>query len=240
MILASTMLALALPGLAQRGPGRNMRLEMGSGTNHAVISSLPKQNLDATEVEGLNYLCEEEKLARDIYVRFHSQWGTRIFENISQSEHRHFEALQVLLERYGLPDPAANMKAGNFQNPELQKLYGDLVLQGATSLSAALRVGATIEDLDLHNLEKALALTDNEDLKIVYQNLQQGSQNHMRAFVSNLESMGESYEAQYISAAALTEILAKSSNSGNRFGRGRNGQKGLMHGNSACPCNVNQ
>jgi len=231
MILAGTLLALALPVWAQRGPGRNMRQGMGSGTCQAVISSIPKQELDAVEAEGLLYLREEEKLARDVYIELHSQWGTSIFLNISRSEQRHFDALQILLERYGLPDPAAKMEAGDFQNTELQKLYADLVSQGATSLSAALRVGATIEDLDIHDLEKALSLTDNDDLKMVYQNLQQGSNNHMRAFVGRLEALGETYEAQYISAEALTEILAKPRNSGNGCGRGGNGNKRLGQGN---------
>jgi len=96
-----------------------------------------------------------------------------------------------------------------------------------------LGVGATIEDLDIYDLNKALASTDNDDLKTVYQNLLQGSQNHIQAFVGRLEAIGESYEAQYISAAELTEILAKPDNGGNGNGRGRNRQRRLGQVNDA-------
>ena len=168
-----------------------------------------------------------------MYTELYAQWGTPIFNNISQSEQRHFDALQVLLERYGLTDPASNNEKGYFQNWDLQTLYSDLVSQGKTSLSAALRVGATIEDLDIHDLNKALASTDNDNLKTVYQNLLQGSQNHIQAFVGRLEAIGESYEAQYISAAELTEILAKPDNAGNGNGRGRNRQRRLGQVNDA-------
>jgi len=232
-ILATMILALLVPAWAQRGSGRNMKQQMGFCNCQAVIASIPKQDLDATEIEQLAFLREEEKLARDVYTELYAQWGTPIFNNISQSEQRHFDALQVLLERYGLTDPASNNEKGYFQNSELQTLYSELVSQGETSLSAALRVGATIEDLDIHDLNKALASTDNDDLKTVYQNLLQGSQNHIRAFVGRLEAIGESYEAQYISAAELTEILAKPDNAGNGNGRGRNRQRRLGQVNNA-------
>jgi len=50
--------------------------------------------------------------------------------------------------------------------------------------------------------------TDNEDLALVYQNLMKGSRNHMRAFAGLLEANGISYEAQFISADLLEQILS--------------------------------
>ena len=155
IILATMILVLLIPAWAQRGSGRNMKHQMGFCNCQAVISSIPKQDLDATEIEQLTFLREEEKLARDVYTELYSQWGMPIFNNISQSEQRHFDALQVLLERYELNDPASNSEKGYFQNSELQILYSHLVSQGEASLSAALKVGATIEDLDYVDLEEA-------------------------------------------------------------------------------------
>jgi len=109
---------------------------------------------------------EEEKLARDVYATLHSKWGLRVFGNISQGEDRHFSAIKVLLDRYDLPDPAANNPVGVFQNAGLQTLYGDLIKQGERSLKSAMRVGAIIEDLDIRDLEKAAEATDNSDLKL--------------------------------------------------------------------------
>jgi hypothetical protein len=238
LLVMGGMLMLSMPGWAQRGQG--MGIGMGArGSGNAgncqnLLASLPKQDLGAMEVEGLTYLREEEKLARDVYTQLSSQWGSRIFGNIAQSEQQHFDALKVLLDRYGLSDPAANNAVGVFINPSLRLLYGDLVAQSKISLAAALRVGATIEDLDIHDLDQALAATDNNDLKLVYQNLQNGSRNHMRAFTRQLQALGEIYEAKYVSAAELNEILTGSGGMGMRNRAGQNGMRGIGRGNGTC------
>jgi len=160
----------------------------------------------------------------------------RIFGNISQSEDRHFSAIKLLLDRYELPDPAANHAPGVFRNEGLQPLYIDLTKQGKISLKSAMRVGATIEDLDMHDLEKASAATDNSDLKLVYQNLRQASENHMRAFVRQLAAAGETYAPQYITPEAFSEIVASPQQTGMVFGARGNGQRGLGRGNNGiCP-----
>jgi hypothetical protein len=219
--MLSALVILAVPAWAQRGQGLGRQRAIAQGT--CLIDAVPKQELDSTEAAGMAYMREEEKLARDVYAKLYAKWGARIFANISGSEQRHFDELKLLLDRYGLADPAANSAAGIFQNADLQVLYSDLIAQGETSLAAALRVGAQIEDLDIHDLDKALAATDNDDLRIVYRNLRWGSENHIRAYVGRLKSMGENYTAQYISEAALTEILASSNAAGRGFGGRGNG-----------------
>jgi hypothetical protein len=225
VVAVAALLTLALPASAQRNAGRYA----GSGTGNAVcrylLSSAPEQELDANESAQLIYLREEEKLARDVYTVLHLKWGMPVFQNIAGSEQRHFNALKLLLDRYGLADPAAEASVGIFENQGLSTLYADLVAEGETSLLAALRVGATIEDLDHHDLSEAIAATDNDDLKMVYGNLQLGTQNHMRAFVRLLEAGGESYTAQYIDAATLEDILSMSYYGGPGYGGRRNGPK---------------
>ncbi len=231
------ILIAAAPVWAQRGQGRGMN---GPCTNEtcclALINSTPRQALDPTEAAGLAYMREEEKLAHDVYLTLQSKWGMRIFGNISQSEDRHFGAIKLLLDRYGLPDPAANHAAGDFQNEGLQELYIDLVKQGESSIKSAMRVGATIEDLYIRYLEKAAAATDNSDLKLVYQNLKQASENHMRAFVRQLTAEGESYTPQFITPVAFSEVVANSQRSGMGFGARGNGQRAGGRGNNGvCP-----
>jgi len=237
ILLAGGILILSVQGWAQRGTGMGMgmRGSDNTGSCQTLIASLPKQELSTTEAAGLTYLREEEKLARDVYTRLYAKWGSRIFGNIAQSEQRHFDALKVLLDRYGLVDPAADNAVGVFTDPGLRTLYGNLVAQGQVSPAAALRVGATIEDLDIHDLDQALAATDNDDFRIVYQNLQNGSHNHMRAFAGQLQVLGETYVAQYIGAAALAEILASPREAGMGNGGGGNGPRGNGRGNGTCP-----
>ena len=117
------------------------------------------------------------------------------------------DAILDLLDYYNLEDPAAGLAVGEFANPDLQTLYDQLTLQGSADLNAALSVGATIEDLDINDLAVALTNTSRQNITTVYESLQCGSRNHLRAFTSQLESRGGSYSPQYISPTLYDEII---------------------------------
>jgi hypothetical protein len=181
-------------------------------------------NLTAEEKEDLLHMREEEKLARDVYLTLYDKWGQNVFKNIASAEQTHMDAIGTLLEKYGLQDPVAQTRdqVGVFVKPEIQKLYNDLVAQGSKSLESALTVGATIEDLDIKDLNDALARTNKADIKEVYENLKHGSENHMRAFVSNLSRQGSSYTPQYITPEEYNDII-NGATGGNGSGMKRGG-----------------
>ena len=129
-----------------------------------------------------------------------------------------------LLDRYEIIDPVTDDATGEFSIPEIQKLYTDLVTQGKVSLVDALRVGASIEDLDIKDLHEWLTKTDNQDITLVYENLLRGSQNHMRSFVKQLENNGSSYTAQYLSQTEIDSILAGEQQQGSHAGQQGAGQ----------------
>ena len=93
-----------------------------------------------------------------------------------------------MLFRSGVPDPAAGKAQGEFTNPVLQNLYHDLIAQGSASPVEALNAGVLVEETDIADLNKALATTQKNDIRTVYNNLLQGSMNHLNAFQSNLAS----------------------------------------------------
>ncbi len=166
--------------------------------DHA-FSGVATTDLSEAEAEGLSFMREEEKLARDVYLMLYEQWGIRIFQNIAKAEETHMSAVAGLLERYGIPDPAADTAVGVFTNPELQALYDQLMEEGSQSLADALRVGALVEEVDIIDLEDYIDQTDNDDMLLVYQNLLKGSYNHLRAFTSTLEKQtGEIYQLQLL------------------------------------------
>lgn len=173
------------------------------------LSALPLEALSEAEKASLAYMREEEKLAHDVYTRLDSLWGSqvRVFGNIANSEATHTEAVRQLLIRYGLPDPAANLTEGMFANATLQQLYHDLVAQGTPSQVAALRVGAQIEELDIVDIQTALNDIDNQDIRLVYENLMKGSRNHLRSFVKTLTQQGESYSPIYLSQEDYDAIV---------------------------------
>ncbi len=171
------------------------------------LDALPPSDLSATEASALVFMREEEKLARDVYQLLYTQWGQKVFSNIAASEQQHMDAVALLLTRYNLPDPAAATAPGVFQDPHVQELFNALMTQGQTSLIAALTVGATIEDLDIQDLQTRIAATDNADIALVFNELMKGSRNHMRAFISQLTKQGVTYTPQYITQAEFDAII---------------------------------
>jgi rubrerythrin len=120
-----------------------------------------------------------------------------------------------------LEDPVSTDEVGVFTDPVLQELYNQLIIQGNQSLSDALKVGATIEEIDILDLETRLEQTDKPDIQRVYGNLLNGSMNHLRAFVSTLQRQtGEDYSSQYLSQDAFDAIIDGGMQGGEPGGQG--------------------
>lgn len=202
----------AVAAEAAANPSSAASAGMGYEEDHPEIAALPLQDLTEAETEALLFMREEEKLARDVYIALGEIWGLRVFENISQSEISHMDAVLALLDRYGLDDPI--LEPGVFTNPDLQKLYDELMTLGSQSLADALIVGATIEDLDISDLHVRIAATDNEDIQLVFGKLLAGSENHLRAFVRQLERNGVEYQAQYLTQEQYEMIISSPSGNG--------------------------
>ncbi|WP_456421416.1 DUF2202 domain-containing protein [Thermococcus sp.] len=196
---------------AWRGqPGPNPYAGQGTQTAPMLKGTLTTYYapLSQDEIDGLLYMVEEEKLARDVYLTLYDQTGLTVFRNIANSEQRHMDAVLGLIEKYNLTAPDTLDQVGVFQNEELQSLYNQLVQMGSQSTEDALKVGALIEETDIEDLEKWISETDNEDIKQVYSNLMKGSENHLRAFVGQLEAMGVNYTAQVLPQEQVDEILS--------------------------------
>jgi hypothetical protein len=157
-----------------------------SGAATVSVSSAQTPALTDDETYWLTYMREEEKVARDVYLTLNDTGKLRIFNNIAASEQTHMDAIKKLLDTYSIPDPAAGKGIGEFTNPDLQKLYNDLILQGSISKAEALKVGVIIEETDIDDLNEAIAASQHNDSKTVYRNLVQGSLNHLDAFESQL------------------------------------------------------
>ena len=174
----------------------------------AALDSLPLGELSSAETDGILYMREEEKLARDAYRYLDSIWDQRVFGNITESEQTHMDSMLLLVERYQLTDPVGDNEPGVFVDAELQQLYDELIAKGQASLIDALEVGAMIEEVDIVDLERDKAEVEgNDDILLVYDNLEKGSRNHLRAFVRNLESQGIVYSPQFLDRAVYDEIV---------------------------------
>ena len=185
--------------------------------------------LSDDEIADLLYMREEEKLAHDVYLALYDVWGMNVFQNIAASEQTHTDAVLGLLDNYGLVDPVGDNTLGVFVNADLQALYDQLVASGSQSLVDALNVGTAVEEIDILDLDEAIARTSQADIIQVYQSLRAGSENHLRAFVGTLERQtGTAFQPQYLTPEAYAAIIdgTQSQGNGNAGGNGKGNGRG--------------
>lgn len=173
-----------------------------------IIQNIATWDLNDEEKQWLIHMREEEKLARDVYTALWNKRWIQIFHNIAASEQTHTNAIKDLLDRYQITDPVTGDIYGEFTSQELQNLYTVLITKGESSLLDALIVWATIEDLDIKDLQWYMQKTDNEDILLTYKNLEKWSRNHLRAYIKQIQKNWGIYTPSYISQEAYDSIIA--------------------------------
>jgi len=208
----------------------------GYANNGKSVTSSTTGTLDATEASHLTFMREEEKLARDVYLTFADMYPEQpVFATIAtRSEQTHTDTIRDKLEQFNLPDPNPNANdlpasIGLFSGTEwgwyfMQK-YAELVAKGSNSELDALYVGALIEELDMHDIVDCptvmvqtgyndpcgLKYTDEKAIQNAYSSLIDGSENHLRSYVGQIEAViGEgNYKAQYLTQEEVDAILGR-------------------------------
>ncbi len=206
------------------GPGLSM-----SGPRSNTISSL-----DTNEQTHLEFMREEEKLARDVYLTLGTLYpNSPVFGKIDDSEQRHTDIVKAKLLQYGVADPNTNDNIGVYTGQDygwyFEEKYKALVELAAVSELDAMYVGAFIEELDMLDISQCpkvivetdnaiddtplcgLVYTDKKDLQEVYYSLLDGSESHLRSYVRNIEAIiGKgNYEAQVLSQTEVDIILGR-------------------------------
>lgn len=161
--------------------------------------------LSQADEDALLFMIEEEKLARDTYQYLDNLWALNQFSNIKLSEQIHMNLVSSLLDHYNIAYYI--LPEGEFDNQNLQNLYNQFVIDGQVNQSNALQIGATIEDLDIVDLQTYMNATTTLSVIEVYENLQCGSRNHLRSFISAIENAGGTYTPQFLTQEAYNLII---------------------------------
>jgi hypothetical protein len=178
LIMGLIALIAILPATAAgQGNGNNN----GAGQN-LVLPEPENYNLTDIEVLELQYMREEEQMANDLYTVWEGMYSLPIFGNIAKAEETHIGEVQFLIDRYHVPANMIGDLSSGYGNPDLQVLSASLAKQGNLSLNNALKGGVLIENQDIADLDKAIANTSRADILQVYNNLRNGSENHLDAF----------------------------------------------------------
>ncbi len=208
-----------------------------TGTQAQALPESP--SLDVGEEYHLVFMREEEKLARDVYLTFAQMYpNPRIFQRIAErGEQTHTDRVRWLLETFQVqdPEPSTNdlpANVGKFEGQVMgsafRSKYQTLVARGSIDLLSALYVGAWIEEMDMLHIKTCpdlivsfnpgmnakscgLMHTNQPSIRQVYTHLLDGSQNHLRAFVWQIErQIGDgNYRAQILPQAEVNDILGR-------------------------------
>ena len=130
----------------------------------------------------LQYIVEEEKLARDVYLYFAANVTSTKFANIARAEQTHMDLIAGVLKTYNYFNPTLTRAPGVFRDQTLQSLYTALIAKGSTDIWAAYQVAIEIETLDIGDLQNILDDAMPADMKYALDRLLNGSINHLAAF----------------------------------------------------------
>lgn len=158
--------------------------------------------------QGVKYIYEVEKVARDVYLYFYDKWGTPVQNVVSNSEQNHMDIMKEIIDQYSLGDPAKGNGYGKFSNSDLQQLYNDLIKRGSSSEVDALSTSAMIEEFDILEIRKLTTNLTKNDFISAYDKLMTGSENHLEIFTTKLKEKGVAYKPQYLSQQDYDKIIA--------------------------------
>ncbi|HOU70131.1 MAG TPA: DUF2202 domain-containing protein [Methanothrix sp.] len=171
----------------------------------AAAAGAAVATLTAREKDGLIFIWEEEKAARDLYNGLYEKNNMTIFLDLVRSESSHMDQARTVMEKHGLTLPPD--EPGVFQNQTLQEIHDQLLAEGLQSDQDALTVAAIFEEISIVDLGKELSASQAEDVRTVYDGLLAGSRKHLRSYVSDLEGQGIEYQPRYLEAEQFQEIV---------------------------------
>ena len=216
-----------------------LALPLNTNASSTELTTVSLDTLSEDEAAGLIFMREEEKLARDVYLTLGEMYPNEaVFNTIGDnSEQTHTDTVRDALFDYNIddPNPTANDlpdSIGVFTGEDygwyFTEKFTALVDWGSQSVLDALYVGAFIEELDMIDIIKCpkvivetdngigedecgLLYTDENQLQTMYTHLVEGSENHLRAYVRNIEALiaPDTYVAQILTQEEVDAILGR-------------------------------
>lgn len=199
----------------------------------ATATATATSTLSAATASDLVFVRDEERLARDLYAAIAAQYGDALpFSTIVNSEQRHFDAVGVLLARYGLADPASGKAAGQYANPAIQTLYDTLLAQSKISLAEAYQVGIAVETRDIEDVKKGASDATQADVDRVFTMLLRGSEKHLSAFTD--AANGVTHTETDMRGQASDSAATHRHGVGRGAGTGAGNRSGASQGDGTC------
>ncbi len=171
--------------------------------------TLPKQDLSQTEKQVLSNARQVEKLVHDVHFTLYSKWNIPALLRKSSAAEIKTQCVKQLINKYDLQDPVNDNEIGKFADNNLTKQYNLFVEQGSKSLNDAFTISAQVLEFSLYNLNQDLTKVDNDDIKLVLNNLKNSTEKEFAMTVKRLEKFGITYTPKYISQQEFTRIISQ-------------------------------
>jgi hypothetical protein len=177
----------------------------------ALILLLSGQStgLNKTLENQLWYQYELEKVAMDYYNAMYEKYDIVIFRNLARSEKQHMECIQMLTKAVGNTELIDLQGVGKFKHPDLQDLYGKVMVLGVESFNHALIASANLEEKNIQDVETLMTLSDDEDFQFALNNLLESSKCHLNVMVCQLKHEGVGYKPVLLSLNEYIDCLKK-------------------------------
>jgi hypothetical protein len=209
----------------------------GAGACYAAANAAAAQDsasvLDFNEQTHLVFICEEEKLARDVYRVLGRRFPEiASFAVMAENKEASNCAVHELLQKYRVSIPQVNRNVGVFSwgiyGRYFTEKYMVLTGQGSSSPLNALYVAAFIEELNIQDINQCpkaivdinngineasacgIKYTDNPDLQGMYEDLLDESREHLRLLVKDIEQLlgSGNYQAQVLHQEEVEAIIS--------------------------------
>jgi hypothetical protein len=172
------------------------------------LRRLPVRDPSPEEEAGVLYIWESVKASRDLNSNFSTLWQSTVFEEATAADQVNMDAAALLLARYNLPLPPSAGNPGTFESEPLLDLYARFTVEGGESMQAALQASATLQELNILDLQSQMAATDKDEMLAVYGHLLEASARQLWSLVRAIERFGGSpYEPSYLTALGFEEVL---------------------------------
>jgi len=155
--------------------------------------------LDVYTAWQLIWMHDQEKLARDVNLRFAGKWAEPIFSSIAESEQRHMDELAAMISLYELQPLIETDEIGVFGDDRHSEAFSELIRRGEQSLLEAYRAAAYLEEWDIKELNGGIGSTAEHPLVDTYSRVLGGASNHLKTFVTKMSGLGFDYQAQLLS-----------------------------------------
>ena len=207
-------------------------MDPGSAAD-ALARDAAAGTLDFNEQTHLVFICEEEKLARDVYRLFNRRFPELgVFAELEAAKEAGRCRVEELLRQYRVSIPRVNDNVGVFSWGIYGRYFTEKFLvisnQGSLNPLSARYASAFLEELnivDINQCPKVIVdidngikdaascgreYTDNQAIRAAYDELLAESRRHLQILVNNIEQRTGpgSYRAQLLRPEELASLLA--------------------------------